>query len=110
MPVLNWMRRPLVVRQVAIWGIEVARRCHPLVSVRLGQKLYRMSLAEARGYIRARSAEVLDDEIALLTQQTGCDPALAAAIGRRATVEIVRLCIGDLLKVARRPQGFRRAA
>ncbi len=110
MSLINWMRRPLLVRQVAIWGIEVARRCHPLASVRLGQNIYRMSVPEARGYIRARCAEVLDEEIVLLQQQTGCEPAMAAAVRRRAVLELTRLAIGDLLKAARRPPAIRRAA
>ena len=82
MALMNCLRRPLV-GQVAVWGVEVARRCHPLLAVRLGQKMYRLSLSEARGYIRARSAAVLDEQIALLQQQTSCDPEMAVAVRRR---------------------------
>ena len=110
MSLLHWLRRPLLVRQVAIWGIEIARRCHPQVSVRLGQNMYRISIPEARGYIRARCAAVLDDEIGLLAQQTGCDPAMALAVRRRAVIEITRLAIGDLLKATRYAAPLRRAA
>lgn len=110
MSLVNWIRRPLVVRQVAIWGVEVARRCHSQVSVRLGQRMYRISLPEARGYIRARCAAVLDDEIVLLLQQTGCDPALAFAVRRRAVHELTRLALGDRLKATRHSAPLRRAA
>ena len=111
MALVNPLRRPLVVRQIAVWGVEVARRCHPLLAVQLGQKMYRLSLSEARGYIRARSAAVLDEQVAVLQQQTGCDPEMAAAIRRRAMHELIRLTIGDLLKATRRPTpALRRAA
>lgn len=111
MALVNPLRRPLVVRQIAVWGVEIARRCHPLVAVRLGQKMYRLSLSEARGYIRARSATVLDEEIAVLQLQTGCEPAMAVAVRRRAMHELIRLTIGDLLKATRRSvPALRRAA
>ena len=110
MSLFNWMQRPLVVRQVAVWGVEVARRAHPQLSICLGQQVYRMSLHEARGYIRARAAAVLDDEIALLAEQTGCDAEMAAAVGRRAMHELCRLAIGDLLKATRRSIPLRHAA
>src|SRR5262245_40978611 len=95
MSLVDFVQRPLVVRQVAIWALEIARRCHPDVSIRLGQNIYRMSLSEARGYVRARCAAVLDDEIAQLVKQTRCHPEMAAAVSRRAVVEITRLAIGD---------------
>ncbi len=110
MSLLHLLRQPLRVRQIAIWGVEVARRCHPQVSLRLGQNMYRMTIPESRGYIRARCAPVLDVEIALLAQQTGCDLVMALAVRRRAVIEITRLAIGDLLKATRYAAPLRRAA
>ncbi len=105
-----WLKQPSVVRQIAVWGVEVARRSHARVAVRLSEAIYAMNLAEARGYIRARSAPVVEEEIAFLKQQTNCEPALAEAVHRRAFEELIRLGIGDLLKAARRPLPARKAA
>jgi hypothetical protein len=110
MSILNWFRRPITVRQVAVWAVEVARRSHPEVTLRLRQGAYEMSLIEARGYIRARSATVLDAEIGLLQRQTGCTVERAATVRRRALEEIIRLVIGDILRATRQAPMLRRAA
>lgn len=110
MSLLNWIRRPVTVRQVAVWAVEVARRCHPEVSLRLQQGVYDMSLVEARGYIRARAAIVLDDEISQLQRQTHCSLEMATSVRRRAIEEIARLVIGDILRATRQAPMLRRAA
>ncbi len=102
--------RPAGGKQVTAWAVEVARRCHAAVSIRLGQQVYRMNLPEARGYIRARSAHVLDGELVLLRERTGCDAAVAQAVRERAFDEVIRLAIGDLLKATRTAAPLRKAA
>jgi hypothetical protein len=89
-------------RQISNWAVEVARRCQIEVAHRLEDSIHRMSLPEARGYIRARSARVIDAEMALVCRRTGCQSAVAAAIRERAVEETIRLAIGDLLRATRR--------
>ena len=69
-----------------------------------------MSLPQARGYIRARAATVLDQEVAQLIEQAKSRPALVLAARDSAMEQTVRLAIGDLLQIARQPLAERRAA
>lgn len=101
MSLLNWLFPSVSTQQLNAWAMEVARRSSDEVAVRLSPAMRRMSLSEYRGYIQARAAMVLDVEIDLLQQQTGCGANLAAAVRQRAVAEIVRLAIGDLLKATR---------
>jgi hypothetical protein len=89
-------------RQVSNWAVEVARRCQIEVAHRLNDSIHRMSLPEARGYIRARAARVIDAEMSLVRRRTGCQESIAAAIRERAVEETIRLAIGDLLRATRR--------
>ncbi|HZZ29678.1 MAG TPA: hypothetical protein VFE46_16895 [Pirellulales bacterium] len=109
MALLNWLQSPASPRQIAAWGLEVAQQCQNEVALRLGQTVHRLSLPAARGYIRARAAAVLEEEMNLLLERTGCSSALAAAIRNRAMDDIVRMAIGDVLKTAR-PLVQRKAA
>lgn len=89
-------------RQISNWAVEVARQCQIEVSHRLNDSIHRMSLPEARGYIRARAARVIDAELTLIRRRTGCQDSVAAAIRERAVEETIRLAIGDLLRATRR--------
>jgi hypothetical protein len=60
-----------------------------------------MSLPEARGYVRARAAVVIDDELAVFIRDTGCQPAVAKAVRECAVEEVTRMAIGDLLRAVR---------
>jgi hypothetical protein len=101
MSLLNWLFHSAAPQQLNAWAMEVARRSSDAVAVRLSPAMRRMSLSQCRGYIQARAATVLDVEMDLLQEQTGCGPNLAAAVRQRALSEIVRLAIGDLLKATR---------
>jgi hypothetical protein len=89
-------------RQISNWAVEVARRCQLEVAERLSDSIHRMSLPEARGYIRARAGRVIDAEISLVSRRTGCQPSVAVAIRERAMEETIRLAIGELLRATRR--------
>jgi hypothetical protein len=102
MALANWLRFPATPRQIAVWAAEVAQHCVADVAARLGPAAGSMSLPEARGYIRARLAAVLDAEMLLLHKQIGCNPKLELAVRCQATDEIVRMTIGDLLKTTHR--------
>ena len=102
MNIRNWFRRRRTGDDIAAWAAEIARRCHCEVVVRLGQTMYRMSLPQARGYIRARAAAAIDQEIALLVRQRKCQPALLLALREQASEHVVRMAIGDLLQLSRK--------
>jgi hypothetical protein len=100
MLLLKWLRVQTATRQIAAWGAEVAQQCQAEVALRLGQTVHRLSLAAACGYIRARAATVLDQEMIVLVQRTHCQAMVAVAVRQRAMEEIVRMAMGDLLKVS----------
>jgi hypothetical protein len=105
----SWLRASLSPRRVAAWATEVAQHCQADVAARLGPAFHAMSLSEAKGYIRARAAAILDQQVMLLADPIGSNPELQLAVRKQATDEIVRMTLGDLLKVSRR-QVVRKAA
>jgi hypothetical protein len=98
----NQLIRPATARQISNWSVEVARRCQTEVASRLSSSIHRMSLPEARGYIRARSARFIKAEIPELSLRTDSQAAGPDAIRERAIEETIRLAIGDLLRATRR--------
>jgi hypothetical protein len=105
----HWFRVSATRRRIAAWAIEIAQRCQADVVARLSPDPRSMSLPEARGYIRARAADVLDQEMLLLAQHLGANPIFELAMRREATDEIVRMTVGDLIKTSR-SQAIRKAA
>jgi hypothetical protein len=110
MKLRNWFRRRRPTDEIAARATEIARRCHREVALRLGQAMHRMSLPQARGYIRARAVAVLDDEIAMLAAQATCQPALLLAVRDQATEHVVRMSIGDMLQLSRQTSQLKKAA
>ncbi len=106
----SWLQRSPSSQQLVAWAVDVARSCHASVAQRVGDAMYQMSMPEARGYIRARSASVVEQEVALLQQRIGCQMAVATVIRKRATEEVVRMAMGDLLKATRQSSAVRKAA
>ena len=109
MALVNWLRLPVTPRHITAWATEVAQHCQADVAARLVPSVRSMSLPEARGYIRARLAAVLDQEMPLVAQHLGANPQLELAVRLQATDEIVRMTIGDLLKSTQK-HASRRAA
>jgi hypothetical protein len=54
-------------RQLAQLATEIARRSQPAVVAVVGDRARQSSIAEARGYIRARGRRVIEEEIDELT-------------------------------------------
>jgi hypothetical protein len=104
------LRHTASTQQLVAWATDIARSCHDSVALRLDRAMYRMSMPEARGYIRARSAAVVEQEISLLQKRTGLQPAVVPIVRKRATEEVVRMAMGDLLKATRQSAAHRRAA
>jgi hypothetical protein len=110
MKLRNWFRRRRPTEEIAARATEIARRCHREVTLRLSQATHRMSLPQARGYIRARAVAVLDDEMAMLAAKAKCQPALLLAVREKATEHVVRMAIGDMLQLSRQSAPLRKAA
>jgi hypothetical protein len=109
MLLMNWLRVSATSRRIAAWAVEIAQRCQADVAARLSPAALRMSKPEACGYIRARAAAVLDQEMLLLADHLAGNLSLELAVRQQAGDEIVRMTLGDLLKAAR-PQIARKAA
>jgi hypothetical protein len=77
--VLSWMRDDRLIEAAAL---EVARRCEGAVWERVAPRLAEMTSSEARGYVRARGALVVERQIELLRLTR---PEIAA--NRSAVVE-----------------------
>ena len=97
----NWLRSTAPARRIEAWAAEVAQHCQPEVAARLAATVRQMSLPEARGYIRARVAAILDQEMISLAEHLGVNPTLELAVRSQATDHIVRMTLADLLKAAR---------
>ena len=110
MKLRNWFRRRRPTEEIAARATEIARRCHREVTLRLGLAMHRMSLPQARGYIRARAVTLIDDEMAILVAQSKCQPALLLAVREQATEHVVRMAIGDMLQLSRQSTPLRKAA
>ena len=105
----NWLRTTAMARRTQAWAEEVAQHCQPEVATRLTTAVRHMSLPEARGYIRARVAAILDQEMISLAEHIGFNPTVELAVRSQATDQIVRMTLADLLK-ATRPLPRRMAA
>ena len=110
MKLRNWFRRRRPTEEIAARATEIARRCHREVTLRLSQAMHRMSLPQARGYIRARAVSLIDDEMAVLAKQAKCQPALLFAVREQATEHVVRMAIGDMLQFSRQTSQLKKAA
>jgi hypothetical protein len=98
-------------RQLAQLATEIARRCQPEAVAMVGLRIRPMSIAEARGYVRAKARRVVHDEIDELIETA---PAIRA-VPREPLVEealerIVVWVIAESVKTAPRVEPARRAA
>jgi hypothetical protein len=110
MSLFAWFRQAPSAQQLIAWAVDVARSCHAGVAQRLSPMMYDMTLPEARGYIRARGAEVVESEVVALARRMGLQPPVVAVVKQRATEEVIRMAMADLLKATRQTQPLRRAA
>jgi hypothetical protein len=83
-------------RLAAQWAKQIAHRVHPDVWQRVATRAMGMHLAEARGYVRARAAALVQAESRHLARG---DAALAAQLAERAMPQVVQLIFRDLLQV-----------
>jgi hypothetical protein len=110
MSLATWFQQAPSAQQLIAWAVDVARGCHASVAQRLSPAMYEMTLPEARGYIRARAAEVVDREVIRLQERIGSQAAIVASVKHRASEEVIRMAMGDLLKATRQTPVVRKAA
>ena len=106
----TWFRPAPSTQQLIAWAVDVARGCHANVAERLAPAMYEMTLPEVRGYIRARAAEVVEREVVRLEERIGTQASIVAIVKHRATEEVIRMAMGDLLKATRQTPVVRKAA
>ncbi|REJ67793.1 MAG: hypothetical protein DWQ31_10445 [Planctomycetota bacterium] len=88
---------------------QVSDRSFPIVQQQAVSRIGTMSLAEARGYVRARARGVVRRQLEVcLTRRYAIDAALQERIGLHACERVVHLVIGEML--AATPAVRRRAA
>ena len=89
---------------------QIAANCHQAVQKRLGPQVASMGRAEARGYIRARAAAVIADEVEhALASQPQLPWTYQDELRLRATNQVVQRVTHDLFFAAPHQQ-IRRAA
>jgi len=92
-------------------AIVIARRCRAEVLDRCERRAVQMSAAEARGYIRARAAAVVDPEVRqTLRTDTVLDRTAAAELLDQATEAVVELVHATVSQQRSRGFARRRAA
>jgi hypothetical protein len=98
-------------RRVAQHANEIARRAAPEVFQRVRLRLPEMALPEARGYIRAKGARILNAHLRELArrQPTLADEAFDR-IGERAMAAVIEAVIDEHLRSMRHSYQRLRAA
>jgi hypothetical protein len=104
---LNWLRTSATPHRIRARATEIAQRCQDDVAARLSPIARHMSLPEARGYIRARAAAVVEEE--LLAENFAHNLELQVAVRGAVIDEIIRMTLGEIVKIPR-PQFVRQAA
>lgn len=104
---VNWLRASATPHRIVAWATEIAQRCQGDVAACLSPSARQMSLPEVRGYIRARAAAIVEEE--LLAENLASNSELQLAVRRAAIDEIVRMTLGEIVKIVR-PQISRQAA
>ncbi len=104
---VNWLRTSSTRHRVVAWATEIAQRCQGDVAARLSPSVRLMSMHEARGYIRARAAAIVEEE--LLAENLTGSAEMQSAVRHAVVDEIVRMTLGEIVKIAR-PQIILQAA
>jgi hypothetical protein len=98
-------------RQMAQLGTEIARRCQPAAVEVVGEQIGPMSIAEARGYIRARARRVVEGEIdELLLTAPAIRTVPRGPLVEETLERIVVWVIAESVKNSPRLAAMRRAA
>lgn len=107
----NWIAEVAGLPTIETAAVEISNRCLPEVWQRVRERVAPMSLAEARGYIRARSLMVVRREVETATAHD----ATVAAYDRHELSDlvierVVKLAVQETLESSRRRPVVRRRA
>lgn len=94
-----WLKFRRVDREIEQLAGETARRSQAEVALVLGPRVRRMGLAEARGYIRARSTPTLKRHLQIMLRDLGASkhPHRPAILARAAEM-LVQQQMGVLVR------------
>jgi hypothetical protein len=111
MEILNLITRLRGDARIAELAEEIADRSTSLVQERVADRLSLLGVAEARGYIRARSAAVVRPMVdSLIAVHADVKPAWRSQLVERASEEVARRLLWEELGRRRETTPLRRAA
>ena len=97
-------------RRIAEVSQHIAQRCCPAVWNKVHQRALAMSPAEARGYLRAHAAVVLQNEVAAVLANRRLPLGLCAQVTEAARDALVDTLLREVVRVQKTTTGRRRAA
>jgi hypothetical protein len=90
----NPWQKGRIIQQVA--G-EVARQCRVSLWQRVCEAMTAMSVSEIRGYVRARAASLVNDEVELACMRRQLAPSLRRQVAASAIDQLIVMVIRDVL-------------
>ncbi len=98
-------------RQLNEFAEIVAQKSYPQVWRRVRQRVLAMTPAEARGYIRVHSAEIIRANISvLLSSNEALGDWARESLVERATDDVIWLCVDEVVRLRRERFDLSRAA
>jgi hypothetical protein len=111
MGILSFLKRRRNARYAARAAKEVAERSYAAVLGRVRRRATTMRTAEARGYVRSRSLEIVHRELAAVHNgHIKLDPAIQTEIISQATEAVVVRVLAELRSVPKAGKPDRRQA
>ena len=87
-----------MLRQSIVQAVTIADRSREAVWDRVQDSIFQMDVPEARGYVRARAAAVIRQQVAeVLGKRHRFSERMVARIHQLATERVIRLILVDLL-------------
>jgi len=97
MGIWNYFERRRTARKAAMISSEVAQRSVAPVLGRVKRRAASMRISEAKGYVRARSLELVHRELAIVQKgREKLDPALQTEIVSKAVETVVQQVMAEL--------------
>lgn len=106
---LQLLRDRTLLRQTKKQALTIAEQSKEAVRERLGNAVYTMDIPEARGYVKARAAAVIRQQVTqLLGKRHRFSDRMVARMHQLATERVIHLTLVDLLSEGK--EGRRLAA
>lgn len=97
-------------KQVNALAVELAKRSWPRIWERVQGRAASMTLAEARGYVRAHSAPIVQEMVTAALRNQPALESQRAAIVERTTDEVLEQATAEIHRVLRNHPAARPAA